>query len=415
MNTLRKWTLALAGVWACAASSVSAQDLTLQESLRRALAEHGSVRAEAAAVAAAGHQAEFDGLAPPLTLSGDLENIAGTGAVSGIRSTETTLRLGRLLELGDKRMARQSVGRAQVDRQRNVLDQRRLDLAARVAHRFIQVLSKQARLQLADSALTLARSSQDAMSIRVKRGRSPQTELDLAELAVLRAELEQEDAEHELASARVTLSVLWGEQEPKFTQAAGDLQNLPEVAEFETLAARLMQSPNLHAFKLEAQQVAAQTILAESARKPDVHAALGVRRLEGIDDQALLFSFSMPLGSAGRASHHIERQHAESERIDALGHAAALEAFQSLYGDYQELLHARHQAETLRDRMIPVAERALSATQAGFAEARLSFLQVAEARSVLLGLQREAIDASARYHRLLADIERATALTGDQP
>lgn len=402
----------MAGAGCVAAWSADARDLTLDDAVQRTLERNTLLQAEGAAAASFRHQAALDALAPPLTIGAELENVAGTGAVSGIHGAEATLRLGRVLELGGKRSARQDVGAAQVARQLNVVEQRRLDLAATATRRFIEVVAKQARLDLAARSLTLANESRKAITYRVQRGRSPEADLQLADLAVIRADLEREDAAHELDSARVSLSVLWGQQVPDFEQAQGSLDVLPEVPELAVLADRLRGGPDYRSFELESAEIDAQERLALTSSKPDLHTSLGVRRLEAFDDQALVFSVSLPIGLSQRSTFAVEKQRAERERIEARRTEAELDAYQSLYGRYQELQHARHEVEMTRDRMIPVAEKALASTQAGYDDARFSFLQVAQTRAVLLGLQIEAIDAAARYHRLLADIERATAVSG---
>ena len=405
--------LALAGAGFAFAPALQARDLTLEQAVSRSLGRSAVLQAEGAAVTATRYQAELDALAPPLTIGMELENVAGTGDLSGTDSAETTLRLGRVFELGQKQTARESLGAAQVAQQLNAVEQRRLDVAAAVTHRFIDVLSKQARLELAAQNLDLAEAGRGAIAYRVERSRSPLTDLHLADLAVLRAELESEDANHELASARVSLSVLWGEQHPDFRRVAGQLLELPPIETFDSLVERLPRSAAQQAFVLEAQQIDAQERLATSARMPDVHTSLGVRRLESIDDEALVLSFSLPLGTATRSALALDRQRAERERLTARRTAAWLDSYQILFGQYEELQHARHHVETLRDRMIPLADKTLAAMQAGYEETRFSFLQVAQARAGLLDLHRDAIDAATRYHRLLADIERATALSGD--
>jgi len=405
--------LALAGAGFAFAPALQARDLTLEQAVSRSLDGSAVLQAEGAAVTATRYQAELDALAPPLTIGMELENVAGTGDLSGTDGAETTLRLGRVFELGHKQTARESLGAAQVARQLNAVEQRRLDVAADVTHRFIDVLSKQARLELAAQNLDLAEAGRGAIAYRVERSRSPLTDLHLADLAVLRAELEREDANHELASARVALSVLWGEQHPDFDRVAGQLLELPPIETFDRLVERLPRSAAQQAFVLEAQQIDAQERLASSARMPDVHTTLGVRRLESIDDEALVLSFSLPLGTATRSALALDRQRAERDRLAARRTAAWLDNYQSLFGQYEELQHARHHVERLRDRMIPLADKTLAATQAGYEETRFSFLQVAQARAGLLDLHRDAIDAATRYHRLLADIERATAMSGD--
>ena len=283
-----------------------------------------------------------------------------------------------------------------------------------MAHRFIAVVSAQAVLDLAEQGLALARSGRRAIADRVARGRSPTADLDLADLAVIRAELDQEDATHELASARVALSVLWGETQPGFERAAGRLEDLPRVATFEALADRLPSTPDQQAFALERGQIEAQQRVASAAARPDLHTTIGVRHLESIDDQALVFSLSiMPLGASKRSSLVMDKHKAEAERLDARQAITSLDAYQLFFARYQELEHARHEVETLRGRMIPLAERTLASAEQGYEEARFSFLQVTQAQALTLDLERDAIDAAARYHHLLADIERATAVSGE--
>jgi cobalt-zinc-cadmium efflux system outer membrane protein len=121
----------------------------------------------------------------------------------------------------------------------------------------------------------------------------------------------------------------------------------------------------------------------------------------------------MPLGSSARSAIAVGEQQAGRQELDARRSAAWLQSYQHLFAQFQEMQHARLEVTTLRERMIPLAEKSLASTQAGYEQTRYSFLQVAQASAVLLSLRRDAIDAAARCHQLLADIDRATALPGD--
>jgi outer membrane protein, heavy metal efflux system len=405
------WALALAGAFA-SSPAVADASLTLSEAVDRAVASNPALGAERAAVKASERQAQLDGLAPPMTVGGEMENFAGTGELSGFDDAEFTLRVGKTFELGGKRDARQALGGTQVALQDNALERRRLEIVTRTKHRFLDVLAQQARLSLAEKESTLARETREAVAYRVRRGASPEADLPMAELAVARAELEQEDAAHELESARVALAVLWGERTPSFTLAAGSVDNVPDVPAFDTLVQRLASNPDQQLFVLEASQLDAQRRVTEASRKPDLTGTVGVRRLEAFDDQALVLSIAMPVGLAQRSDLALARGRAESESLQQRREAAELERYQELFAAYQELQHARHEFETVRDRMIPAAESALALARRGYDEARYSFLQVAAARNVLHSLQRDRIAAATRFHRLLADIERATTVSG---
>jgi cobalt-zinc-cadmium efflux system outer membrane protein len=406
------WALALAGAFASSPAVADAWSLTMNEAVDRAIAGSPALVAERAAIDAAERQAQLDGLAPPMTVGGEMENFAGTGELSGFNDTEFTLRVGKTFELGGKREARQALGTSKAALQGNELERRRLDVVSRTKHRFLDVVAQQARLSLAEQESVLARETREAVAYRVKRGASPEADLPLAELAVARAELEQEDAAHELESARVALSVLWGERSPSFTRAAGSVDTIPDVPVFETLTQRLESNPDQQLFVLEAARLDAQLRSAAANSKPDLSGTLGVRRLEALDDQALVMSIALPIGLGQRSDLALSRGRAERESLEGRRKAVELERYQELFAQFQELRHARHEFETLRDRMIPAAERALSLARRGYDEARYSFLQVAAARGVLHSLQKERIAAATRYHRLLADIERATAISG---
>ncbi len=384
----------------------------MNDAVDRAVAGSPAMGAERAAINAAEQQARLDALTPPITVGGEMENFAGTGNLSGFDDAEFTLRVGKTFELGGKREARQALGASRVALQGNELERRRLDVVTQAKHRFLEVVAQQSRLTLAEEEAALANETREAVAYRVKRGASPEADLPLADLAVARAELEQEDAEHELESARVALSVLWGERAPSFTRAAGSMDTVPDLPAFESLTQRLESNPDQQMFALEAARLDAQRRSAEASRKPDLSGTVGVRRLEAFDDQALVMSIALPIGLGQRSDLALARGRAELESLEGRRKAVELERYQELFARYQELRHAGHEFEALRDRMIPAAERAVTLARRGYDEARYSFLQVATARNVLHSLQRERIGAATRYHRLLADIERATAVSG---
>lgn len=415
MLSRRRWTLALAGAMGMAASPAFADEVTLEAAIRRTLEMNPALRAEGAAVEALESQARLDGLKPAMTLGADLENVAGTGSLSGVHSAEATLRLGQVIELGGKRAARHARGNADVERQQNVVQQRRLDLATETTRRYIAVAEGQHELALAKQQWTLTRETEAAVRQRVERGVAPEGDRSLAQIAVVRAEIAHEHAEHELASAQFALAALWGESQAVPIEATGDLLALPELPDFDVLAARLADAPEVAAFALEANRLAADRALARAASRPDLSLSLGVRRLEALDDQGLVLSFAMPFGTAERSAYAVARTDAEQAALEARQQAAALEARQKLFARYQELRHARTEYEALTERMIPAAEKGLALTRAGYDDARYSVLQLTQAQATLLQLQLERLAAAARYHQHLADIERSTAAAGVIP
>lgn len=148
--------LALAGAFGFPVSGNAAEPLRLAEALERALASHPLLAAEMAELHAAQARAGREALATPYIVGGEVENFVGTGALSGFKSAENTLRIGRVLELGGKRTARQALGTAQVDQQRNQAEATRIAVASRTAGRFIEVVADQHRLAYAQERVKQA-------------------------------------------------------------------------------------------------------------------------------------------------------------------------------------------------------------------------------------------------------------------
>lgn len=404
--------LALVGLLGGVATTAFAQELTLDEAVSRAWQRNPILQAEGHALTAAERQAQLSGLPPSFTVGSELENFAGTGSLSGRSAAETTLRLSRVIELGGKRAARIALGGAEIARQRDAVERRRIEIASEVTRRFVEVLARQERVAIVRQDRELTEEIRSAVARWVNAGRNPESDLLQSDIAVSRAGLAVDDAEHALANAKLALSSLWGELNPGFTAAQGKLVVLSPVADFAALAARLPQSVDQRAFAFETDALEAQRRVAAAGARPDVALSLGVRRLEIFDDQALIFGVSLPLGTARRAALGVERVGADLAAVDARREAARLDAHQRLFALYQELQHARHVFDTHRNDMIPKADAALALNRRGYELGRLNFLTMTQAQQVLVELRAAQVDAAARFHRLLVDIERLTATSG---
>ena len=417
MNVRCLLVLALAGSCAVVPLGRAAEPLRLEEAVARALAANHLLAAEAAQLRAVQARANREGLPTQFIVSGDFDNVAGTGALSGGESAETTLRMGRVVELGGKRAARQALGSAEV-RQQEILAEAAKNRCRKSHHTSIH----RSRRRSAASRVGSQEQVKQAEAIRrevaawVAAARDPEHQLRAAEISVIEAELLLEHAEHELASARMTLAASWSALTPDFESVIGDLQTLPVAESFEKIAARLPMTPAQRAFLLEAETIAARRRVAEANAKPDLFVSLGVRRLEALDDQGLVMSVSMPLGSKSRASYSIAEADAQLDASEARRDALRFESHQALFEKYQELNHARTEVESLRTRMLPKAEQAMDFTRTGFKAGRFSFQSLAQAQKTLFELRERDVEAAARYHTLLVEVERLAAVaTGVTP
>jgi cobalt-zinc-cadmium efflux system outer membrane protein len=383
--------------------------LTLGRALERAVSANPLLAAHAADTEAAHARAEREALPPQLILGADVENVAGSGEMRGFDAAESTVQLTRTLELGGKRAGRRALGDAEVALAGHAQATAGLDLRSLITRRFVEVVADQDRLALAAERVELAARTRAEVARVVERARNPETDLRAAEIALADAELEHEHAEHELRAARVTLASIWGERRPVFDRAVLAFDSLPEPESFDDLAARLPASATLSALKLEAESASARERLALSQRRPDLLLSLGVRRLESLGEQGLVMGFSMPLGTGSRAKLALSESRAHGRAISLRREAIEAEAFQQLFEHYQELGHARTEFQALDESMIPKAEQALTLANRGFELGRFPLITLTQAQERLFDLRRRRIDAAARYHILLADMQRLVA------
>lgn len=393
------------------ASASAAGTLTLGRALERVVTQNPTLAAQAAESESARARAAREALAPPLTLSTGIENVAGGGELRAFDSAESTVQVTRLVELGGKRASRRALGAAEVAQADHAQAAVRLDLTALTTQRFVEVVGDQERLALATEHAALAERTRQEVDRVVRNARNPETDLRMAEIALSDAELEREHAEHELRAARVTLASTWGSREADFDHATLPLDTLPEPEAFEALVARLAGSSTLQAIHLEAETATARERLAASEARPDLSLSFGVRRLEAFGDQGLVVAMSMPLGTASRTRHLQSEMRAETAVVARRREAMELDHYQQLFERYQELGHARTEFQALTDTMIPKARAALEVATRGFDMGRFPFLTLSQAQETLFDLRRRRIDAAVRHHSLFAEMQRLVAAT----
>lgn len=397
-----------AALWAVTSPAAETSVLTLRDALSLTAARNPDLAGFSSQTTALHEQAALRALRPRSSIDLELENFAGTGALSGARVLESTLQLSQVLELGGKAQARRRVGDLMIESLDADQRSRQTDLFAQVALRFVRVLADQEHLQARQRATVLAEHARSAARSRVEAGAASPTQASRADIALARARIEQEHAEHELSSSRVALAVLWNEPVPRFTQASGALFTLPAPEPLDDYLRRLDANPQLLSVAARRAVLDAELELAETQRRADLTLNVGVRRLEAFDDSAFVAGVSMPLGVARRASGEIRMAQAQRAAIDFDEQSQRLELHATLYRLYQELTHARTEAEALRGDIQPQAQSMLQVTQDGYRAGRFSFLELADAQQQLLEIEQDAIRAAADFHTQLIEIERIT-------
>jgi cobalt-zinc-cadmium efflux system outer membrane protein len=380
--------------------------LTLRDALALALTENPELapfawqaRANEARILQAGLRHN-----PELGLQ--VEDVLGTGDFSGGQEAQITLQLSQVIELGGKRAARTEVASQARGVNKSEYELKRVEVLGDVAQRFIQVVANQHALDLALTNRQLAEDALRTVQERVTAGKGSALEERKAQVALARGELLVEGARHELNAARKKLAASWRSTQPVFERAEADLFARKPVPPFEGFASRISKSPEIVRWVSEKKLREAEIKLADARRVPNVTVGGGIRRLQGFDDQALVFGFSMPLQIFDRNQGGMAEARALLGRTEAEQKAAEVRLGIVLLGLYEEMVHDAHVMDGLQKEILPKGEDALAISREGFAQGRFSYLEVLDAQRTLFDIKQEYIRAATSYHQFLVELER---------
>jgi cobalt-zinc-cadmium efflux system outer membrane protein len=389
-----------------APAALSPNSLTLRTAAELALAYNPSLAAHGFDLRAAEARRLQAGLRPNPELSVNVEDVLGTGDYREARSAQTTLQLSQVIELGGKRGARSDVAAAFRERKGNEAQLARVEVLAAVAERFVHVVGDQHEVTLAREATKLAEETLGLAERRVTAASASPIEVKRARILLSKARIAEEHAEHELLVARRQLAALWGATNAMFSEARADLFTRSTVPDFEELAARIDQSPELARWASERAVREAEVKLAAARRRPDLTAGAGVRHYNGPDDVGFVFQFSLPLPLGDRQQGARAEARALADKTEVERAGAELRLRTTLFGIAQELIHADTELIALEREMIPDAEAALQLAREGFERARFSQLELLDAQRTLLELRLQRIEAAAAYHQFVIEIEK---------
>ncbi len=392
------------------APGVGRPPIGLPEALARTLERNPYLTALGFDIAAAQgrlQQAEFR---PNMEIDAVFADAFGTDEFRGVRSAESTVSIAWILERGVRERivdeARAGVAMSEAE-----IAIARLDALAETARRFLDSMAYQARLRNAQQGVSLAETAVEAVERRVASGRARESELLRAEAELARAELLEEDYEHELLSAYHRLSAQWGDTEPDFGIADGVLEILPELEPFESLVERIERNPNIGLLVTEQRLDEASLRLAEARSRPSWRVSTGLRRIEATDDVAFVGAITVPLRRGNRNQGRIAetRAHMARTRNETVAERVNIET--ELFVLYQRLNHDIQLPTRLIADVIPRIEAVLADTQRAYELGLSSYLELRDVQNELLSVNNELLEAYIDAHRLVIEIER---LTGEE-
>jgi len=386
------------------------EKLTLEDTIRMTLANNPSLYEFEFKQRVIDGESKTAALKPALNAGVELENFLGTGEVSGLKELEVTLTLSSVLQLNDKPAARLNVlseRRIQQDVEKQI---RTLDILGELNRRYIKVLVLQANLEVIKDAETLALYTLNAVTKRVEAGASPLLEQKRAQAALAQAKLDVSLAQQDLRFGLRSLSIMWGEQTPSFKRVEGDLFAFNKIESFDALSVAIQSSPHIDLFAKQSRVQAAQLRLVQANNRADIEWSAGIKRMQGIDETALVAGISVPLFQKERNLGEYKAHKARLDAIELQKQSNLRSLLHSVNRALGEHTRALLEVETIQLNVIPPLKEALDLVESAYLEGRFSYLEWVITRQEFLATRLTLIEAASQVHLSKTEIETLTGL-----
>ncbi len=390
------------------AESVS-ESISLQDAVRATLNKNPSLQAFQFKHQALQGEKVTAGLKPQWEISGEIENVAGTGEFSGLDASETTLSFSSVIELGNPREARSQLVTA---RQAALMSSERVaaaNLLSQVTQQFILVLAAQEKIKLQENFYRIAEENLQSIQGLIQAGRLADAELLRAKASLALSAMDLQKSKAILNTEKIELSRYWGEPAANFSKVNADLFRFMPMKSLNDYMAQLEKNPDVGLLSRDIEVKAAEIKQLRADARSDVQWHAGLRQFQATDDTAVVVGISVPLGEKRRSSGALNSAIANQSLAEQDRDAALLDAKAELGSIYTEYQTAMDQVELLRQKVLPQLEQAMIKTTQAFTQGRYSYLEFNLAQKQLLETQKLLIDAATDAHLLHARLERLTA------
>lgn len=347
------------------------------------------------------------GLRPNPVLQANVENVLGTGNSRGLQGAELTLSLSQKIELGNKRTRRVDVVDERSAAHQRDYEVQRLDVVAETLRDYYLALRQQAMQQWNQKRIERLQTAYDIIHQRARAGAVGQADVSRMRLRLRRAEMRQLELADQTQLAYLKLASNWA-QSPDFEGLSGSLSTLPAVPSKAQLDEAIAQTPAYLRQLAQSRLREAELSLQQANAQADITLGAGIRRFEGLNDNALVFNLSMPLQFHDRNQGNIQQARARHQESLLRQTLTETEIQQSLYEIRLALKNSVRQASMLADELMPVAGELLEETQAGYQHGQYGVLQWMDAQDALFDVQRELIAARLAAFLQVLELERLT-------
>ena len=227
------------------------------------------------------------------------------------------------------------------------------------------------------------------------------------------ARIARTQAASELRNARRRLASLWGNANPEFTEASGDIEHMPPLLSEEEVAQRLASSPQLQRAQRELERRKSLVTLEQSRAVPDVTVSVGMKRSVEITGDQALVALKVPLPLFNRNQGNLQEALQREEKAAAELQAARVSLSGAARQALENVVARRQEADLLRTEVLPGARSAYEAASIGFENGKFSFLEVLDAQRTLIAATSQYLTALASVHRANSELESLIGAVSD--
>ena len=390
--------IVLLALW-LGATAASADELTVADAVRRALADNPELRAARQKVEAATGRATQARLWSNPELEFSVEDFPPSG--SGFSSSQNMIGLSQTVPFPGKKGLDRRIGAKEVTAAEWDYLGKELTFVRDVRVAFYRALTAERKLAVSEQLLALAESLADAARKRVAAGATADQEQLRAEIEQERAAVELAAARRELTEAQRGLATLMGRAREPLGPLQGELADRVSPTVLDDARTEILtRNPGLRSAVANRERAELESRRAKLEPLPDVRLGVAGGRDEAVNETLMEFRISLPLPLFDRAQGRKKemRALAEMARYDATATEQRLIQEMEVIG--ARLNAAGRQVEAYRERILPKGEEALRMVRDGFEAGKFGFLD-------LVDTQRTVAEARLAYYEKLLELNTA--------
>ena len=321
---------------------------------------------------------------------------------------EVFLGITQLIELGGKRSARLNVADAIQTAAEWDYEIRKKELFANVLHAFIDMATAQEKLDLAHRQQKIAEEMLHGISEKSNSGKISCIEGKKAEVTFQIAKIAVAKQLAQVLKIKKELMAFWNGHPPIFDRVSFPLHTIAPPPPLEALINALQANPELAKAQAEAAKACRIVSLERAQSIPNIAVQVGMTTEQFVKHPSLTVGFEIPIPLFDRNQGNIHR--ASFEHVSALYNEMDILAdlTSKLSAIYEEWIGAYNQAIALKESVLPVAEESFQLAQESYRVGKFDYLHLLDARSTLINVKEQYIEALQDYHHKRTEALRLT-------